>query len=910
MKSPRWLYHPREPLSEARDPVTALGGKGAALRMLCAAGLPTPPCFTIGTEACRQYLAGGRCWPDGLWEQVVEAVGELERKVGRPFCSAPQPLLLAVRSGGPESMPGMLLTLLNCGLTQGLAESLADAGLWSAYVRFVSDFAAATGFELHAGSDELRPHDARRGCLALLEQYACVCGRPFPQDPWDLLQQCISAVFDSWSSERAATFRRLRQLDDASGTAVTVQAMLAVEAAGVLFSHDPRQPGGEAFVIEAVRGLGDQLVSGHAQPQRYEVDRAGTVLPGRRAGPARLAFANRLSVQATTEPGEPILDASQLTELCALAVRVESLLGGPADVEWGWAAGQFWLFQARRMDQPDSGQRLAEVRAEELERLERSAREYGTRLWVRHNLDETLPAPTPLTWDLVRRWMSGRGGYGRLYRGLGYAPSRRVCEHGFLELVAGRIYADPDRLAEIFGAGWPVGYDVNALQRSPQLIERGPTSLAPERADPWLLFRLPVLLWTVWRGSRRVKRESVRVAERFEQRALPTYLTYVRQQRQADLTPLSDAELAALLEERCARVLDEFAAEWLRPAFFAALAMRALESRLVRLMGAEEGGRGARDLVRGLAEPPTAACQAALYRLAQGQLSVAQFLQEFGHRGPGEMELAAPRWREIPNQLQRLAAWLRDTKAADPETLRQRAAEERERAWRSLAERLADHGASSFIPVVEREARQAQQLLPYRESARHTFLLGYELIRQAVREIGRRRKLGEDVFFLRYDELSALQFSREGIRQRRQRWQLVQRLAVPETVDPGHLEALDAAPPQPATAGVRMEATVISAGTARGPVRIWTAARSAYDMPAGSVLVCPSLDTGLTPLLLRAVAVVVERGGLLSHGAIVARQLGIPAVVLAGAGQLLRDGQVVVVDGDRGCLVCEGESAP
>jgi len=89
-------------------------------------------------------------------------------------------------------------------------------------------------------------------------------------------------------------------------------------------------------------------------------------------------------------------------------------------------------------------------------------------------------------------------------------------------------------------------------------------------------------------------------------------------------------------------------------------------------------------------------------------------------------------------------------------------------------------------------------------------------------------------------------------------------------------------------------------------VRIWTPARPVQPLPAGSVLVCPALDAGLTPLLLRVAAVVVERGGLLSHGAIVARQLGIPAIVLSGASQLLREGQVVVVDGDRGCLVAEG----
>ncbi len=93
-------------------------------------------------------------------------------------------------------------------------------------------------------------------------------------------------------------------------------------------------------------------------------------------------------------------------------------------------------------------------------------------------------------------------------------------------------------------------------------------------------------------------------------------------------------------------------------------------------------------------------------------------------------------------------------------------------------------------------------------------------------------------------------------------------------------------------------------------MRIWTAARPVQDLPAGSVLVCSSLDTGLTPLLLRVAAVVVERGGLLSHGAIVARQLGIPAVVLPNASQLLRDGQMVVVDGDGGGLLCDGGFAP
>ena len=164
-------------------------------------------------------------------------------------------------------------------------------------------------------------------------------------------------------------------------------------------------------------------------------------------------------------------------------------------------------------------------------------------------------------------------------------------------------------------------------------------------------------------------------------------------------------------------------------------------------MGPQEGSRVARDLVLGLAEPPAAACEGALYRVGQGQVTMAEFLEQFGHRGPGEMELAAPRWREIPDQLEHLAAWLRETGAPDPETLRERAAQERERTQQSLGELLGRHGASSFASAVEREARQAQQLLPYRESARDALLRGYELIRQAVNEIARRLESGRRSFF-------------------------------------------------------------------------------------------------------------------------------------------------------------------
>lgn len=901
MTAPRWLYHFDESLPASCDPAAVCGGKGAVLRTLAAARLPTPPGFTITTDACRAYFAHGRQWPKGLAEQVQTAVGTLERAVARSFAAPPRPLLLAVRSGAPMSLPGMLLTLLNVGLTRQLAEVLDQPAIWSAYAELVRDLSAARGVERSAERRSDASGAARAECLQLLDQYELTCGEPFPQDPWEQLSLGISAVFDSWAGDRAVAYRRWRQLGDSSGTAVTVQAMIATEAAGVLFSHDPRQPQGDVLVIEAVRGSGASLVAGQVTPQRYEVVR------------------QTHGIAQASPPRESILNASQLADLSSLALQVESLLGGPVDVEWGCAAGRVWLFQARPLAPPPYRDPPAELWAEERQRLQQSARRHGTRRWVRHNLGETLPAPTPLSWDLVRRWMSGRGGYGRMYRGLGFAPSRRVCEDGFLELVAGRICADPDRLAEVFCAGLPLGYDLAALEADPRQLDRGPTVLVPELTDPWLLFRLPGLLWRMWRAGRCVKRESRCAVERFEQHVFPPYRSWVQQQRHLDLSRLSDRDLAELLEARCALVLDDWAAESLRLAFFAGRTMQTLESRLVRLLGPQEGGRAALDLVQGLAEPPEVACATGLYQVAQGQASVAEFLDQFGHRGPDEMELAEPRWREMPDQVERLAAWLRASQAPDPAALRQRAAEQRQQAWDELPARLTHHGASAFTEVVQQEARRAQQFLPYREWARHAFLLGYERIRQAVQEIGGRRGLGEDVFFMTYDELTStvargVPFDEAGrlpdrLRQRRERWQQLQRVSVPEVIDPNGLEAMVCLP-APAAAGAALDALAVSAGTARGPVRIWTSAGSRHDLPAGSVLVCPALDTGLTPLLLRAAAVVVERGGLLSHGALVARQLGIPAIVLPDAIQRLHDGQVVVVDGDRGRLLAEGGSPP
>lgn len=927
MTGTRWLYRFSDPLPASGDPVGWCGNKGASLRCLHAAGLPVPAGFTITTEACRRYFALGRCFPDDLSEELNAAVADLERETGKVYAKAPQPLLLAVRSGAPVSMPGMLLTLLHCGLTWDLAHTLNDVRVWQVHAGLVRELARAQGADLsptdvaHAGRNG---SVAREVFASLLHEYDLRLGRPFPQDPSELLRACVAAVFDSWWTPRAIAYRRLHQIDDSLATAVTVQAMIATDVAGVMFSRDPQQRHSDAVLVEAVRGTGDQLVSGRVVPQRYVVQR-GHVVAHPRTGPndTPLGLSRRVrdlhKLEAPAKVPLLALQAymlkSELNQLCRLGLRIEQLLGGDVDVEWGLTQGQLVVFQARLVDEPQADRRLAQVRSAQIERLERCRRELGTRIWVPHNLGDTLTAPTTLTWELIRRLTSGRGAFGRLYRSLGYAPSRRVCEHGFLELIAGRIYADPDRLVEMFCDGLPLGYDLAALRADPRLIERSPTCFAPERTDALWLFRLPAILWTMGRAARRLRSEAPRAAERFDQQILPAFRAYVDHERARRLPELDDPGLVAVLDERCGQVLDEFGAEFLRPGLFAGLAVTDLETRLVRTLGPQEGSRCVRALVSGLDAETDATPEAWLYRLAHGQSGLPEFLERAGHRAPNELELAAPRWREIPDEAIRWADWLLASGAPDPAELRARAAQDRIQTMRTLPEKLRAAGASSLASPVAESVKAAQQLLPYREKARHFWLMGYALIRDAVREIARRCGLDDGIFFLELEEIRQFQSAAIGgqsvIRDRQQQWQWQQRLELPDLIESTNLNAIGQRGTLPqAVAGTRLEATALSPGRAQGPVWVLTAGRPAAALRNGFVLVAPSLDPGLAPLMLAACAVVVERGGILSHGAIIARQVGLPVVVASQATRLLRDGQVVVVDADQGRILCRPENKP
>jgi pyruvate,water dikinase len=190
-------------------------------------------------------------------------------------------------------------------------------------------------------------------------------------------------------------------------------------------------------------------------------------------------------------------------------------------------------------------------------------------------------------------------------------------------------------------------------------------------------------------------------------------------------------------------------------------------------------------------------------------------------------------------------------------------------------------------------------------------MMGYELLRLVLVELSRRWELGNDIFFLSLDELPGFEKRRDSLRreinERKAHWKALKRLYAPEVIDSENLEAIGRAPTLESAAELR--ADPIAPGVAEGTARIVFDPGEARDLGVDSILVCPSTDPGWTPLFMHARGLIVERGGVLSHGAIVARDFGIPAVVCPDATRLLREGDAVQLDGNRGIIGLPDRSA-
>lgn len=268
-----------------------LGGKGANLAEMASLGLPVPPGFTLTTDVCTAYYDLDEAYPEGLKEQVDDALKALEQKTGKTFGDAANPLLVSVRSGARASMPGMMDTVLNLGLSevtvQGLAAKAGERFAYDSYRRFIQmysnvvlglrhdtfeylldDYKDSQGFELDT---EMEASDWKTIVGQYKDAVREKLGKPFPDDAREQLWGAIGAVFGSWMNDRAILYRKLNDIPAEWGTAVNVQSMVfgnmgETSATGVAFTRDP-STGANTFYGEFLTNAqGEDVVAGIRTP--------------------------------------------------------------------------------------------------------------------------------------------------------------------------------------------------------------------------------------------------------------------------------------------------------------------------------------------------------------------------------------------------------------------------------------------------------------------------------------------------------------------------------------------------------------------------------------------------------------------------------------------------------------------
>ena len=722
----------------------------------------------------------------------------------------------------------------------------------------------------------------------------------------DAVCEAIAHCFASlWTPQALAYRRRFDVGDLETPCAVVICRMVGDEtigpmAAGVAFSCEPVTGQREMVTINLARGLGDAVVRGAVQPQQFQVRRQ----------PASV-------VERQDDTGAPaILDDTQLSALGRLVMRVHWALGegqDPQDVEWAFDGTTFWLLQSRPVTR--------------LPRWSFPGLPAGPATWSNANIVDSFPNPvTTMTWSALAT----------AAQGVVYASVEAVdypIPEGMevLRCFGGRPYFDLDNLQwALFDSVGVPPVEVNRTMGGfqPEIIlpadsgMHGRAGVARVRRRFRLLGRL-----------RRLAREAPR--------DIASIIDEAKSVHETDLTGLSDQALLAEMSRIQAvgvqyqptlQLAATYSGAWTAVAqdlleWATGDRQGSLVSGLLASSGdvaSAEQSYGLHELAR-LAEREPAAVELlasedpqAWRGLAAGSAfrsAMARYLERFGHRAVFEMEFASVRWYEDPSYLRDQIRF--HLEQPDPSDPRARADAVRRRALRDL------QNVPWYVrPVVRWLLNRSRVGAGLRENAKSGMAAVVAMVRHVCLELGRRcverghLVAVDDIFHLAAVEAEAyldgawdgtgasrLVDDRKARIERQARHRLPGVVSGPAGTRPVPVPSATGGGSR-SDAGARVWAGLAAApGTSVGPACVLWSPHDAGRMTRDDVLVAPSTDPGWTPLFLRASAIVMETGGYLSHGAVVAREFGIPAVVNVRDAMIqIRDGNRLQVDGDKGVV--------
>jgi phosphohistidine swiveling domain-containing protein len=851
-----------------------IGAKATSLGLLHKAGLPVPPGFCVSTVAYREHMR-----ESGLRDQARSLLGRLAdsspdgrraglRELRERIASVPlrEDLRAKIRAGF-EALGADAVAVRS----SATAEDLPDASFAGQYDTFL----------------EVRD-----------------------------LAGCLKAVKDCWASlwtERAFEYREVNGIDHlAVDMAVIVQELVAAETAGVLFTADPLTGASDRVIVEAVEGLGEALVSGRATPDRLVLSKKGFErIPCERA--------NITNAGPSGPGGENVsCIGKRIARLLTLwGIWAEAVLGAPQDMEWASRNGKVFFLQSRPITTLPA---------------ERSWED--RQVWSNFNTGEVLPdVVTPMTWSLVSILVLHI--FGAIFGKLGL----EFKDNPIMGQVAGRAYFN---LNTMMGAmrRFPAARKMNVNEvlggEQGKLEEVGDIDI-PDEDIPNLdfgigrfLLRMPSFIAWIFANSLD-KGESMIVELRSQAGEL----------MEVDLAALDDGEMLELfrrlvyglrdkeaiimvaakamyffmtLGKVCRRWLGDDKGSLVNRLCSGLEGMDSAEAgfELWRLAGEAGSHPGVKAAI--LAGDELGATWKAISHVEGGNAFISRwerFMGEYGHHAQGELEVSKPRWREDQDTiLHILRGYMASLGEVDP-------LEKHRRNMTTRVELARDCRAELRNPLkrlaFDYYLDRAQRGSVIRENIKSEAVRHLAIIRCILLELGGRLVKGgvltavDDIFYLDQNELALVL---EGtytedvgkvVASRRAEYE--RNLAIlPPKVIRGRFDPMLFTEEREVEYEDVLHGLAVSSGVATGPARVILRPGSERVEP-GEILVAPFTDPGWTPLFLTAAGIIMDMGGLLSHGSIVAREYGIPAVVNVGpATRMIKTGQIVQVDGDRGVV--------
>jgi phosphohistidine swiveling domain-containing protein len=849
-------------------------------------GLAVPPCFCITAAAFREHLEQNK-----LLARLKATVDELVKAESQ----AKEGLLSALRKA-----------IIEAPMAEAIRHEIEEH-----YHKLGADYVAVRS----SGTTEDLPGHSFAG------QYDTYLGISNSAD-------CIEAVKKCWASLwtlRAYEYRQQNGLDHLKiDMAVIVQSLIAADTSGVMFSVDPVKSSRSSVIIEACFGLGETLVSGKVTPDRFVVSKKRLKLVSSTISEKKIERTiNRNGlVEKRNIPEERssvcCLDKKQAVRLAKIAQKIEAEFGSPQDIEWAVRGTDIFFLQSRPVT----------TIAKEKSWSDRQ-------VWSNIAAQEVLPdVVTPATLSIIESFGEAM-----------FDPVLKVLcmdrgNHPYYDVLAGRVYFNANIWLAVIRA-MPVinKYDFTDDTGSEpglhEIIEIEKTMTAEDLPDLnfkrfRFFLKLPLLLLgsltsTIKRG-RTIIAQTKKMNEKWYS---------------ADPAQLSNKQIV----ENCKGVMDDFRSVLgdILYLFNIIAAYPALEIICSKWLPDER--QCAKRLLAGLGELEDANSGLDLWRLALTADSNPQlreiilsnddwqtinsrlartksgnelltkwneFMDRHGYHCRAEIELFNARWSETPDYiLSLLGSYIRSIGKTNPLENHRKLREQREQLTRKCRKSLRNPIKRMLFNHL---LARAQWGSVFRENIKCEHVRLLTAMRITLLELGRRLHAEsllrdpEDIFFLKLEEIESVTQGRAGfdvtatVAGRRSEYNHWQTITPPGTIV-GRFDPQKTAPPPLETDVETLKGLAVSAGVVTGNARVILRADAQQQLMPGEILVAPFTDPGWTPYFVTAAAVVMDQGSLLSHGSIVAREYGIPAVVNVGsATKIIKTGQKIQVDGNRGVV--------